>query len=119
MSKIMIHNTHGNDDVERATLAFVVANASLTSGQDTIMLLTIDGVWIATKGYTDNLQANGFAPLAEIVTSFVQNGGKLWVCGACIKPRNITQEQLIDGAQVVGAATAVEAMVNGAQTLSF
>jgi len=25
----------------------------------------------------------------------------------------------VDGAQIVGAATAVEAMVNGAQTLSF
>jgi predicted peroxiredoxin len=50
---------------------------------------------------------------------FVANGGELWVCGACAKPRNITQEQLIDGAQIVGAVAAVEALVNGAQTLSL
>jgi hypothetical protein len=36
-----------------------------------------------------------------------------------MKPRDITAEQLIEGAQMVGAATAVEAMVNGANTISF
>ena len=119
MGKVMINNTHGKDDVERATLAFVVANAALTSGQEAIVLLTVDGTWVATKGYADGLQANGFAPLAEVVQKFVDGGGTLWVCGACAKPRAITPDALIAGAQVVGAATAVEAMVNGAQTLSF
>ena len=36
------------------------------------------------------------------------------MCGACAKPRNITQADLIDGAEIIGAATAVEALVNGA-----
>jgi len=119
MGKVMINSTHGKDDVERATLAFVVGNAALSSGQEAILLLTIDGVWVATKGYADGLQANGFAPLADVVRQFNANGGTIWVCGACAKPRAIAQDQLIDGAQLVGAATAVEAMVNGAQTLSF
>ncbi|MFO7634985.1 MAG: DsrE family protein [Caldilinea sp.] len=119
MGKIMVNNTHGKDDVERATLAFVVGNAALSSGQEATLLLTVDGVWVATKGYVADLQAEGFAPLADVVQQFVNNGGVIWVCGACAKPRNITAEQLIDGAQLVGAATAVEAMVNGAQTLSF
>ena len=119
MGKIMVHNTHGKDEVERATLAFVVGNAALTSGQEASLLLTIVGVWLATKGYTDGLQAEGFAPLGETINSFVNNGGQIWVCGACVKPRGITADQLIAGAQLVGAAAAVEALVNGAQTLSF
>jgi predicted peroxiredoxin len=119
MGKVMIHNTHGKDDIERATLAFIIANAALNSGQEAIMLLTIEGVWVATLGYANELQADGFAPLAEIIGNFIKNGGQLWVCGTCIKPRNITVDQLIEGAQLVGAAAAVEALVNGAQTLSF
>lgn len=119
MGHIMVHNTHGKDDLERASLAFVVANTALNSNQQTTVLLTIEGVWIATQGYVDGLQANGFAALSDLISQFVANGGKLWVCGACAKPRGITQEQLIGGAQIVGAATAVEALVNGAQTLSF
>jgi predicted peroxiredoxin len=119
MGHIMVHNTHGKDDIERASLTFVVANTALNSNQQATVLLTIEGVWVATQGYTEGLQANGFAPLSDLVAQFVSNGGKVWVCGACAKPRNITQEQLIGGAQIVGAATAVEAMVNGAQSLSF
>jgi predicted peroxiredoxin len=119
MGKILINNTHAKDDLERATLSFVVANAALSSDQEAIMLLTIDGVWVATRGYTTGLQAEGFAPLQELVERFVAGGGNLWVCGACAKPRGITGEQLIEGAQIVGAARAVEEMVHGAQTLSF
>jgi predicted peroxiredoxin len=119
MGQVMIHNTHGEDDIERASLTFVVANTALNSNQQAIVLLTIEGVWVATQGYSDGLQALGFAPLSDLIHQFVANGGELWVCGACAKPRNITQEQLIDGAQIIGAATAVEALMNGAQTLSW
>ncbi|MEO1286720.1 MAG: DsrE family protein [Chloroflexota bacterium] len=119
MSSIMIHNTHGNEDVERASLAFVLGNTSLSSGQETSLLMTIDGVFVATTGYTDGLQAEGFPPLAELVNNFVSNGGKVLVCGACAKPRHIIAEDLIDGAELVGAATAIANMVNGAQVISF
>jgi predicted peroxiredoxin len=119
MAQVMIHNTHGKDDVERASLAFVVGNTALSSAQEAIVLLTIDGVWVATPGYADGLQANGFLPLGELIQKFVQGGGRIWVCGSCAKPRNITEQTLISGAQIVGAATAVEAMVNGARTISF
>jgi predicted peroxiredoxin len=115
----MIHNTHAQDDVERASLAFVVGNTALSSGQEATMLLTIEGVRIPVTSYTDDLQADGFMPLSELVRTFIANGGKIWVCGACAKPRQITQDNLIDGAMIVGAATAVEALVNGAQSLSF
>jgi len=119
MGKILVHITHSKDDVERATLGFVVANAGLTAGQESTVLLTVEGVWVATRGYADGLQADGFAPLAEVMAGFVKNGGQIWVCGACSKPRNINTDQLIAGATMVGAAAAVEALVNGAQTLSF
>lgn len=118
MGHVMIHNTRGKEEVERASLAFVVGNAALSSGQEATVLLTIEGVWVATKGYAHGLQTHGFEPLADLVQKFVQNEGRIWVCGACAKPRNITADDLINGAQIIGAATAVEAL-SGAQTLSL
>jgi predicted peroxiredoxin len=115
----MIHLSRGKEDVERATLAFVVANAGLTAGQEATVLLTLDAVWLATQGFAEGMQANGFAPLADVLKGFVDNGGKIWVCGACAKPRGITADQLVDGATIVGAVAAVEALVGGAQSLSF
>ncbi len=119
MGKIMINNTCAKDNVERASLSFVVGKTALSSGQDSTVLLTIEGVRVAVKGYTDGLQAEGFAPLGQLVQEFIQGGGKVWVCGSCAKPRHIGEADLIEGAKIIGAATAVEAMVNGAQTLSF
>ena len=119
MTQIMVHNTHGKDNVERASLAFVLANTALTAGQDATVLLTIEGVSLVTQGYTDGLQAEGFSPLKDLISQCIANKGHVWVCGACAKPRGITPPDLIDGAEIVGAATAVEAMVNGARTLSF
>ncbi len=119
MGKVMVHNTHGKDNVERASLAFVMANTALNAGQEATILLTIEGVRVATRGYADGLQSEGLSPLKELIAQFVQNKGRIWVCGACAKPRHIGQEDLIEGAEIVGAATAVEAMVNGAHTLSL
>jgi predicted peroxiredoxin len=119
MGQVMIHNTHGKEDVERASLAFVTANTALAAGQQATVLLTIEGVCVATQGYAAGLEAKGFAPLSELIRQFTENDGQIWVCGACAKPRNITEADLVAGARIVGAATAIEAMVNGAPTLSF
>jgi predicted peroxiredoxin len=119
MGKIIVNNTNGKDGIERASLAFVVGKTALNTGQDATVLLTTEGVCVATKGYADGLQATGFDPLAKLVKDFVDGGGCLWVCGACAKPRGITPDDLVPGAQIVGAASAIEAMVNGSQTLSF
>jgi len=83
------------------------------------VLLTIEGVWIATKGYAEGIHKHGFQPLKEIIDSFQANGGQIWACGACAKPRGITDEHLIPGAKIVTAAMVVEAMLNGASILGF
>lgn len=116
---IMAHCTHGKDDPERATLPFIVANVAASADQPSVVLLTIDGVWLATRGYADDIQKEGFPPLRDILTSFVANGGEIWACGACTRPRGITEEQLIGGAQIVTAAMVVEALAKGAATICF
>jgi TusA-related sulfurtransferase len=58
-------------------------------------------------------------PQKEIIDSFVANGGQIWACGACTKPRGTAEAHLIPGAKIVTAAMVVEAMVNGASTLGF
>lgn len=119
MAKIMVNGTHGKEDPERATLPFVVGNVAATADQEAVVLLTVEGVWLATQGYADGVQKEGFQPLKELIRAFLDNGGQLWACGACTKPRGITEQQLIPGAKIVTAANVVEYMASGASTLSF
>ena len=119
MAKLMINCTHGKEDPERATLAFVVGNVAASADQEVVVLLTIEGVWNATHGYADSVVKEGFQPLREVVDSFVKNGGQIWACGACTKPRGITDKDMINGARIVTAANAVEYLVSGAASLDF
>ena len=84
-AKLLLHATHGKDDPERATLPFVVANVAANADQETVVLLTIDGVWLATKGYADGIHKEGFPALKDVLASFVANGGQVWACGTCTK----------------------------------
>src|SRR6266849_1001 len=99
-AKILVNCTHGKEDPERATLSFVVGNVAATADQEAVVLLTIEGVRLATTGYADGVHKEGFQPLKDVIQAFVANGGKVWVCGACTKPRGITEADLIDGAKI-------------------
>jgi predicted peroxiredoxin len=116
---IVVNCTHGREDAERATLSFVVGNVSATADQATAVLLTCDGVWLATKGYADGVHQEGMPALTDVQASFLAAGGEIWACGACTGPRGITDADLVPGARIVTAALVVEAMAAGARTLSF
>jgi len=117
--KLIFNCTHGKEDPERATLPFVAANIAATAGQEAVVLCTIDAVWLGTQGGTDGVAHEGLPVLAELYAEFVDNGGQVWLCGACTKPRGITEEQLAKGSTIVGAAKVVEEIVAGAKAVAF
>ncbi len=119
MPRILINCTHGREDPERATLPFIVGNVAASADQEAVVLLTVEGVRNATKGYADQVCKEGFQPLKEVMQSFVANGGQIWACGACAKPRGIGESDLVDGARIVSAANVVEWLASGAASLSF
>lgn len=113
MPRFLAQATHGRDDPERATLPFIVANVAASADQEAIVLLTIDGVWLATKGYADDIHHEGMPPLREVLASLLANGGEIWACGACTKPRGIGEEHLIDGARIISAVDFVAELASG------
>ena len=118
-NKLIFNCTHGKEDPERASLPFVAGNVAATAGQEAIVFCTVDAVWLGTKGGADGVAAKGLDPLTKIYSDFVGKGGKVWLCGACTKPRGITEEQLANGAAIVGAAKVVEEIASGAKTTSL
>lgn len=115
---MLINGSNGNDDAERASLAFIVGNTALASDHEAVVFLTAEGVRVATRGYADNVQAPDVAPLQDLVAEFLKSGGTLLACAACCKPRGISETDLIDGAEIAGAARFVELMADGYATFS-
>lgn len=119
MNGLVISLTHAADDVDRSSVAMVVAGASVASSQQTTVFLSSEGVRLAQKGTADGLHEEGFAPMADLVNSYVEAGGTFLVCSPCAKKRDIGEGDLIEGAQIVGGATLVALLADGAASLSF
>ncbi len=107
------------DNADKATVAFVVANAAVASAQDTLVFLSIEGVRLAQKGVADAIHEDGFAPLKELMDNFIKAGGKVWVCSPCFKKRKLDESSLVAGATIVGGAKLVEFLSDGTPSLSY
>lgn len=102
--KIVYIATHGAENPEKASLPFVLANAALVMDVDAVVILQATGVYMAKKGYLENVFAAGLPPLKELVNTFLENGGRLLVCVPCIRERKIEESDLIEGAETTAAA---------------
>jgi uncharacterized protein len=117
--KFCVSLTQAKNDPDKATVAFVVANAALGSDQETIVFLSTEGVRLAVKGYADDIREEGFAPLGELMTNFAAAGGTIYVCSPCFKKRGLDENSLVDGAKIVGGAKLVEFLAGGAPCVSY
>jgi len=117
--KFCVSITNAKNDPDRATVGFVVANAAVGSDQETLVFLSTEGVRLAEQGYTDDIHEEGFAPLRELLTNFVDGGGTIYVCSPCFKKRNLDETKLVPGATIVGGAKLVEFMAGGTPTISY
>jgi predicted peroxiredoxin len=119
MPKLLINLTSAKDNPDRATVAFVVANAGLAAGQEVAIFVSVEAVRLANPGYADDIAVAGFKPLAELMAAFAANGGKIWVCPPCFNARGLNKESLVPGASFGGGAVVVEFLGQGAASLSY
>lgn len=117
--KFCVMLTCGKDNRDKATVAFVIANAALGSEKDTLVFLSIEGVRLSQKGYADDIREEGFSPLQELMANYAKGGGKIYVCSPCFKKRKLDDKNLVDAATVVGGAKLVEFLSDGAASVSF
>ena len=117
--KFCVTLTCAKDNPDRATVAFVVANAAVGSDQETVVFLSVEAVRLAVKGYADDVAEEGFAPLRDLMANFAAAGGKIFVCSPCFKKRKLDDKALIPGAVVVGGAKLVEFMSTGCPSISY
>src|SRR3989304_2905535 len=117
--KFCVSLTCAKDNTDRATVAFVVANAAAASDKEALVFLSVEGVRISQKGYADDIREEGFAPLKELMENFVRAGGKIWVCSPCFAKRKLDDKNLLAGATVVGGAKLVEFLSDGSPRISY
>ena len=118
-NRFCVSLTHAKDNADKATVAFVVANAALGSGKETLVFLSVEGVRLGQKGGADGIHEEGFAPLRELMDNFAKAGGTIYVCSPCFKKRKLDESNLVPGATIVGGAKLVEFLSDGSPCVSY
>lgn len=119
MGRFCVSVTHARDNADKATVAFVIANAAVASEKETMVFLSTEGVRLAAEGYADDIHEDGFQPLRKLMDDFVANGGRIYVCSPCFKKRGLDEQKLVRGATIVGGAKLVEFLSEGAPCVSY
>jgi uncharacterized protein len=117
--KLVLMVTHGPDEPELATLPFVLAAAALASDVEVVMGFQGEGCQLVRKGVAETVTAPELAPLGSLLESIQELGGQLLVCAPCVKSRGLTEDDLVDGSEIVAAARFVVEITSATNSLVY
>ena len=117
--KIVIISTVGKENPEKATLPFVLATAAQATDVEVTVILQADSVMLAKKGEADNVKAGSLLPLKELLDTFIELKGNLFLCSPCLKARNIKEEEIIEGSQIIAAGTVVTEVLSATSVVTY
>jgi predicted peroxiredoxin len=116
---LVIKATCGADDPERVNQAFTVAASAVAAGAEVSLWLTGEGAWLGVPGRAEEFSLDLATPLADLRDA-VLAGGSITVCSQCAARRDITAEDLVEGATIAGAAVFAELVLDeGVQALVY
>ncbi len=115
--KILINWRAGAESAEQATITMILAVTSSKSCE-TAVFVAAEASEFCLRGRADGVQASGYEPLADLLQAFLVNGGKIWLCPACVKAKEIDEAELIEGVEVAGAPRTLAFLQSGAQLLA-
>ena len=115
--KYLINCEYGSNNPEKAAITFILAFTSSKS-HETAVFVTSDACSLFLKDDAPDVQAEGYESVYSLIDGFLENGGKIWICPACVKAKGIDAGDFIDGVEVAGAQKTMAFLAEGAKTLA-
>ena len=117
--RLVVKITCGGEAPERYSQGVIVAATALASGAQVSVWLTGEATWLAVPGTAEAFELPYAAPLADLRDALLA-GGRVTVCTQCAARRDLTDEDLLSGARIAGAASFVEEVLEpGVQALVY
>ena len=117
--KLVVMVTHGTADPEIATIPFAMARAAVASDVEVVMGFQGEGCELVRKGIAETVHADEFAPLGDLLETIKEMGGQLLVCSPCLKKRHLSEDDLVDGAEIVAAGRFVAEVTSATNSLVY
>ena len=98
---------------------FVLGSAAAACGDDVVLFFVPGGAPALVKGKLESMEAKGMPDLAELVEGFQVLGGRILLCELAFGAKDIEEEDLREGVEIVGATTFLAEIKDATITFSF
>ena len=119
MTNLLYVQTSGIDTPERLYSPFILAQTAKAMGIDAIIYFLGTGITVVKKGNAEKIKIGKFPTLKEVMDQTVKAGVKLMVCEQSTQLINLTRGDFIQEAEIVGAATLNDLVLEADGTMWF
>jgi predicted peroxiredoxin len=117
--RVVVGCSKGEDDPDTVAVAYLTAGAALDQGKEVVLWLTSDGVRLGIQGYADPIRSDKDPPIDRLHAQFIEKGGQFYVCPICFKERDLSEDELVENAELKGASPLMEFAGDGALTFTY
>jgi len=109
----------GGERAEKVLTALALANIGVAMESDVTILLFGEATRLAYKGYGETVHSIERQPMAKLMRDFIDSGGKVMICGPCIKSRQVDPSMLIDGVEPTSGTVVNDTFLEADKVISF
>ncbi|MFQ6019374.1 MAG: DsrE family protein [Dehalococcoidia bacterium] len=120
--RLVYVHTHGVDMPERSATPLYLASAAAAMDTDVCIYFTMNGPQLLRKGVPETVSPKNDGsgkPLQFFINQALQMGVKLYVCQPSLDLHNMTQDDLIDGVEMIGGAAFNDLVLDADGTVTF
>lgn len=104
----------------KITVALTMAVKALEKGHSTALILMVDAVHLALPDALNNIDIGApFQPAATLLKAFMEKGGHLLVCNACMQHNNVDAAAIDPRFESISADDVVELLMTAKGSLQL
>ena len=124
----MVNNTdyvgtlfdNSDSNPSKITLAFTMAGIVLKKGHSASVILMVDAVHLSLPNALDDVEIGApFKPAKELLETFIEKGGNVLVCGACMEHNGVEESAIDKRFAVISGDDVVELLMNAKGSLQL
>lgn len=109
-----------SNNPNKVTVALTAGVKALEAGYSATIMLMVDGVYLARRNAFDGIDIGApFKPAKDLLQAFLDNGGYLHVCGACMEHNGVSKEAIDPRYRIISADDVITLIMNAKGTLQL
>ncbi len=107
-------------DPGKVTVALTMGNKALDKGYSTAIIFLIEAVHMAIPKRLEGVDIGApFKPAQELLESFVEKGGRILVCNACMKHNGVPEDKIDKRFTPINADDVIDLVMGAKGTLQI